>query len=118
MPAIASTPLPRKITPTSRPVSVFASPAAQLYTHIHPVLLLSLFYLAFPALVLDPVSALQRALFPLSILQLFYITLCLPTSARRAGLLTILHKADPKPRPTKRPSPPRYSALGARITVC
>lgn len=112
-----STPLSRKITPTSQPISVLATPAARLYTHIHPVLLLSLFCLAFPALVADPVSALQRALFPLSILQLFYTILCLPTSARRSGLFPNLHKAASKPRPTKRPSAPKISALGARIIV-
>lgn len=118
MPAITSTPPPRKITPTSRPVSVLAHPAAQLYSHIHPVLLLSLFYLAFPALVADPVSSLQSALLPLSALQLFYTALCLPTSARRSSLLTALRNADSKPRPTKRPSSPKNSTLGGRITVC
>ncbi|KAI4191987.1 MAG: hypothetical protein LQ348_003316, partial [Seirophora lacunosa] len=48
--------------------------------HIHPALVLSLFYLSFSALVADPVSTLIRLCFPIAALQGLYSVLCLPTA--------------------------------------
>ncbi|KAI4122166.1 MAG: hypothetical protein LQ338_005974 [Usnochroma carphineum] len=68
----------RKFTPTSTPIPLLPTSTAHLYHHIHPILVLSLGYLSFPALVADPVSTLFRLLFPVAALQAVYCVLCLP----------------------------------------
>jgi phosphatidylinositol glycan class F len=70
---------------TSKPKPSAASPieplkndAARIYTHIHPVVVLSLYAYQFPAIVADPVSALLALLAPLAVLQIAYVAVCLP----------------------------------------
>ena len=72
---------PRKLIPISQPISLLPTPEANVYSHIHPVLLLSLYYLRFPSLVASPVPTLLSDLVPLSILQITYTVLCLPPTA-------------------------------------
>lgn len=107
---------PRKLVPTSQPISVLPTDIACIYTHIHPVLILTIYYACFPYLVADPVSVLSKALAPLAHLQITYCVVCLP---QFSGSST----PPPKP-PTTRKSvqfanvkskPP---SLGSRITVC
>lgn len=68
----------RKLVPISQPISVLSTDVARIYTHIHPILILSLYYLCFPSLVADPVSTLKQALAPLAHLQITYCVVCLP----------------------------------------
>ncbi|KAL9011489.1 MAG: hypothetical protein Q9173_003670 [Seirophora scorigena] len=75
-----SSPPSRKFTPTSKPIPLLPTQTARLYQHIHPALVLSLFYLSFSALVADPVSNLIRLCFPIAALQGLYSVLCLPTA--------------------------------------
>ncbi|KAI4194493.1 MAG: hypothetical protein LQ350_007744 [Teloschistes chrysophthalmus] len=92
----------RKFTPTSTPISLLPTQNARLYQHIHPTLLLSVFYLRFSAIVADPVSELFKLTFVLMGLQMLYVVLCLPTA--KAGVLPKTGTYGPrKPKPgTKR----------------
>lgn len=51
---------------------------ARLYTHVHPILVLSVYAFKFPALVADPVSTLLSTLAPLAVLQIAFVAICLP----------------------------------------
>lgn len=88
----------RKFTPTSTPISLLPTQNARLYHHIHPTLLLSIFYLRFSAIVADPVSELFQLTFVLVALQMLYVVLCLPTA--KAGVLPKTGTYGPrKPKP-------------------
>ncbi|KAI4218650.1 MAG: hypothetical protein L6R36_008831 [Xanthoria steineri] len=81
--------------PTSTPITLLPTPTARLYHHIHPILLLSLFYLSFPSLTANPVSTLCKLLLPITSLQILYCVLCLPIA--KAGVLRVKPKPKPKP---------------------
>ena len=68
----------RTITPTSQPISLLPSSAARTYSHVHPVLLSTYYYLRFSSLVADPVPTLTTDLLPICLLQLSYAVICLP----------------------------------------
>ena len=72
---------PRRIVPVSKQIALLPSDSAQLYTHIHPVLVLGSLFFLFPSLVDDPVGTLLWALVPLSALQATYCVICLPPSS-------------------------------------
>ena len=72
----------RKLVPISQPIPCLRTPIAQTYNHVHPVLLLSLYYLRFPSLVANPVPTLLSSLIPLAALQLTYAVICLPPSSK------------------------------------
>jgi phosphatidylinositol glycan class F len=63
---------------TSAPIEPLKNDTARLYTHIHPILVLSLYALKFPALVADPTSTLLSTLAPLAVLQIAFVAVCLP----------------------------------------
>lgn len=112
-------PLPpsRKLVPTSQPINTLPTDVARLYTTIHPLLLLSLYYFAFPSLVSDPVLTLQNAVLPLSVLQLAYVVTCLPTSGSSPDIPPIPSKAA-KSGQRKRPSPAKQNVgLGGKVVV-
>jgi phosphatidylinositol glycan class F len=67
-----------KVRAPAVPIETLHTDAAKLYTHIHPVLVLSLYALRFNAIVADPVPALLRTLVPLAALQIAYVAICLP----------------------------------------
>ncbi|KAL2037426.1 hypothetical protein N7G274_009911 [Stereocaulon virgatum] len=71
---------PRKLVPISQSISVLPTDTARIYNYIHPVLILSLYYLCFPSLVADPVSTLKKSIAPLAHLQIIYCVVCLPPS--------------------------------------
>ncbi|KAL8910253.1 MAG: hypothetical protein Q9171_004454 [Xanthocarpia ochracea] len=91
-----ATPPSRTWIPTSTPISLLPTPTARLYHHIHPILILSLFYLSFPSLVANPVSTLSKLLFPVAGSQMLYCVLSLPIA--KAG---VLPKIIPGTRKTK-----------------
>lgn len=76
-------------TSNSKPIETLNTDIARIYTHIHPILVLSVFALQFNGIVADPVSSLFNALIPLSALQVLYAILCLPaagsSSSRSSG---------------------------------
>lgn len=88
----ASTPLPRaqhtmstftqesnkKAKIPSTAIDILNNDTAKLYTHIHPIIVLSLYAFKFPSIVKDPVPALTNTLIWLGILQIAYAAICLP----------------------------------------
>ncbi|RDW62832.1 hypothetical protein BP5796_11134 [Coleophoma crateriformis] len=64
----------------SLPVELLPSEVARIFTHIHPVLLLSAYYARFHSLVADPVHTLLSGILPLAITQILYAVLCLPAT--------------------------------------
>lgn len=116
---MTTAPLPpsRKLVPTSQTINTLPTDVARFYSTIHPLLLLSLYYFAFPFLVSDPVLTLQNSLPPLSILQLGYVVTCLPTSGG-SPFVPAAPSKTPKSGPRKRPSPPRQNVgLGGKVVV-
>ncbi|KAF2873776.1 glycosylphosphatidylinositol anchor biosynthesis protein 11 [Massariosphaeria phaeospora] len=70
--------LAAKPRPPATAIDILNNDTARLYTHIHPILVLSLYAFQFRSIVADPVPALTSTLIPLSILQVAYVALCLP----------------------------------------
>ncbi|KAF2111564.1 GPI biosynthesis protein Pig-F [Lophiotrema nucula] len=60
------------------PIETSHNDAAKTFTHIHPILVLSLYAYKFPSIVADPVNALMESLVWLGILQIAYVAVCLP----------------------------------------
>ena len=60
------------------PIEPLKNDVAQIYTHFHPVIVLSLYAYQFKAIVADPVPALLNILAPLAVLQIAYVAICLP----------------------------------------
>lgn len=81
-------------TPTL-PVELLSNDTARLYTHLHPVLVLSLYAFQFQSIVADPVPALIRTLIPLSVLQVAYVAICLPPTGGTASTPIVNDKRKP-----------------------
>ncbi|RYO36498.1 hypothetical protein AA0111_g2814 [Alternaria arborescens] len=60
------------------PIEPLKNDLARTYTHIHPLLVLSVYGLKFNALVADPVSTLFSTLPYLAVLQIAFVAVCLP----------------------------------------
>ncbi|KAL1615121.1 Glycosylphosphatidylinositol (GPI) anchor assembly protein [Diplodia seriata] len=65
---------------SSKPIETLNTDIARIYTHIHPILVVSIFAVQFNGIVADPVPSLFNALVPLSVLQVVYAILCLPAA--------------------------------------
>ena len=109
----------RKLLPISQPISVLPTNVARIYTHIHPILILSLYYLSFPSLVADPVSTLKQALAPLAHLQITYCVVCLPPS-KGSSTPPSTSSATPKKKKVTfaKPIAKPPASLKSRIIVC
>ena len=73
-----------KAFPVPGPIELLHTNGARTFTHIHPILLLTAYYLQFSALVANPVSGLLASLLPLAIIQTCYIVTCLPSASGSA----------------------------------
>jgi phosphatidylinositol glycan class F len=69
---------PQEEKPPAAPVEVVDTDFSRIYTHIHPILVLSLYTFSFPAIVADPIQGLTYALPWLLVLQIAYAAICLP----------------------------------------
>ena len=69
---------PDQASVKSQPVELLPTDLARIFTNVHPVLLLSAYYLRFPALVANPITTLLQSLPILAVLQIAYATCCLP----------------------------------------
>jgi phosphatidylinositol glycan class F len=67
------------------PIEPLNTDAARIYTHIHPILVLSLYAYKFRDLVADPVPALFSTLLPLAVLQIAFVAICLPPTSGTGG---------------------------------
>lgn len=68
----------------SVPIELLPTETARILTNVHPALLLSAYYLRFPALVADPVATLLQSVIPLALCQTVYAVLCLPPAGSGA----------------------------------
>ncbi|KIW03874.1 uncharacterized protein PV09_05170 [Verruconis gallopava] len=80
----ASTPLRQQTKLQYSPVSLLDTDVARLYAHIHPITLLSIYFLSFKLIVADPISALSSLLLPLATLQAAYVVVCFPPTGSHA----------------------------------
>jgi hypothetical protein len=71
---------------SSMSIEILPNDIARVVTHLQPIIYLSSFYLRFPALVADPVSALLVSLIPLALCQAVYCIVCLPAAGAAAKL--------------------------------
>ena len=86
--------------PRYLPTNVIDNDAARLYNHIHPLVIVSSYLLQFRPIVANPVSSLAALLFPLNVLQVVYVVLCLqptrsatnPPHARAGGSKAVRKK--------------------------
>lgn len=63
------------------PIEPLNTDIARIYTHVHPILVLSLYAYKFNDLVADPASVLLGTLLPLAVLQIGYVAVCLPPTS-------------------------------------
>lgn len=68
----------------SSPIELLPTDLARIISQVHPALLLSAYYLRFPAFVADPVPTLLNSLLPLAVIQIAYAVLCLPAIGSNA----------------------------------
>lgn len=76
MAATAVTPKATK----SHPIESWDDGLSPIYTHLHPLLLLGLFYYQFPSLVDKPLDTLPQTAAAVAALQLLYLCICIPGS--------------------------------------
>ena len=98
------------------PVNILSNDTSRFYTHLHPVLVLSLYAYQFQSIVADPVPALTSTLIPLSVLQIAYVAICLPPTGGSAGAAPQTDKR--KPGEKKKPLPGKFeSGVNGKIIV-
>lgn len=98
---------------TAAPIEPLKNDAARLYTHIHPVVILSLYAYQFMAIVADPVPALLSILAPLAVLQVAHVAICLPPTGETPKV------KKSKPGEKKRHTPGKLeSGVNGTIVVC
>ncbi|KAI4844064.1 hypothetical protein E4T45_08310 [Aureobasidium sp. EXF-8846] len=86
----------------SHPIESWDDGLSPVYTHLHPLLLLGLFYYQFPALVEKPVETLPQLAMGVAALQLLYLCICIPGSnhaqlpqrGKKKGKVTPNHQGD------------------------
>lgn len=98
------------------PLSILDTDTARLYSHIHPVVVISGYLVQFRAIVANPVSTLTALLFPLIILQILYAVLCLPPTGTSTTPAT--PKAGASKGGRKKAAKKDDITLSQRIVVC
>lgn len=111
---------PRTLIPISQPISVLPTDIARLYTHLHPIVILTVYYFCFPYLVADPVSVLSKALAPLAHLQITYCVVCLPQSSGSSTPPPTSSKGSISRKRVQfaQSAKSKPTTVGSRITVC
>lgn len=105
-----------KPRPPATPIDILNNDTARVYTHIHPVLVLSLYSYKFNSIVADPVAALTSTLLPLSILQIAYVAICLPPTGGSGAAAAQTEKR--KPGEKKKAAPGKLeSGVNSKIIV-
>lgn len=106
--------------PKPQPVDLLNTTIAQAYTHVHPILVLGIFYHSFSATVQDPVESLAYLLLPLAALQAVYVTLCVPASSETRGPSSTSTPASSKGQQSQRKKQKPMSAaatIASRLVV-
>ncbi|KAI9734656.1 MAG: Glycosylphosphatidylinositol (GPI) anchor assembly protein [Cirrosporium novae-zelandiae] len=76
--AAVKPPVLRTITPTTAPISLQPTTIAHIYSPIHTLLVLGLYFLRFNGLVSDPISTIVQNSIGLAVLQGLYCAICVP----------------------------------------
>ncbi|KAF2011447.1 GPI-anchor biosynthesis protein-like protein [Aaosphaeria arxii CBS 175.79] len=97
----------------SAPIDILNTDLAKLYTHIHPVLLLSVYAFKFNSIVENPVTALSETLVAVGILQVVFSAICLPPTGGSATPLG--DKRKPGEKKKGAPSPVASAVNGTVI---
>jgi phosphatidylinositol glycan class F len=95
------------------PIEPLKNDVARLYTHVHPVVVLSMYAYKFKDIVADPVPALLGLLAPLAVLQIAYVAVCLPPT----GETPKVKKSKPGEK-KKQASGVLETGVTAKIVVC
>lgn len=104
---MASSPLTGPVDKSAPPVNILLSPIARVYSFVHPVLLLGLCGLRFQALVANPAQELLADLPWLVLLQMTYVTVCLPPAGSTdTGPLSAADSEEKKKSAPRSPSGP------------
>lgn len=101
----STTKAPLAVQP-NKPIEILPSPSSQLFSNLHPILLLGTLLFNFKTLVNDPVNTLLGLAPTIALLQAFYCILCLPPPGSQA-------KGSAKKKGAK-----ASSDLAGRIVVC
>src|ERR1700761_606297 len=80
----------------AQPIAILQSDQASLYSHVHPLFVVSSFILRFKSIIEDPISSLTSLLLPLSIAQVLYAVSCLPPVGHPAAASNGKGSADRK----------------------
>lgn len=101
-----------KLNAISHPIEPLDDTLASIYTHIHPLVILGVFYYQFDALVENPVVTLPKTAVAVAVLQVLHLCLCLPSSNHSS-----LHakKHGQKKKATGSSSVP---GIGFKLVVC
>ena len=101
------------------PIESLNTDAARIYTHIHPILVLSLYAYKFQDLVADPVPALLSTLLPLAVLQIAFVAVCLPPTSGTSTSTGALNIKKLKGGEKKKAAPSKAErGINGSIVVC
>jgi phosphatidylinositol glycan class F len=103
---------PSKLKSLALPVEPLTNDTAKVYTHIHPIILLSLYAYQFPSIVADPVPALTNTLIWTGALQVLYAVICLPPTTGGSA------SADKKKQGDKKKAARAEGGINGKILVC
>lgn len=92
---------PPKARIAASTIDILNNDTAHIYSHIHPILVLSLYAFQFKSIVADPVPALLNTLIPLSILQIAYVSICLPATGASSAPPVVKPGVKKKPSASK-----------------
>lgn len=93
------------------PIEPLNTDLARIYTHIHPVIVLSLYAYKFNDLVADPAPVLLGTLLPLAVLQIAYVAACLPPTSGTSS--------TPQLKKQKKAAPSKLEkGINGTIVVC
>ncbi|KAI2605795.1 GPI biosynthesis protein family Pig-F-domain-containing protein [Hypoxylon fragiforme] len=95
----------------TQPIRTVASLQAQIFRHVHPVLLISFCLISFDALVADPVSTMLNSLPVVVAIQAAYAIVCLPAVGSQVA------KPAKKLRPGEKRKPGLEAHTGPNIAV-
>ena len=96
--------------PAGKAVDILQTSAAQLFTHLHPILLFAVVPISFGSLVADPVSTLLGLAPTTLVVQALYCTLCLPH---------VNQTTPSKPKPGQKTKPIKAEqGIWAKLVVC
>ncbi|KAF4637759.1 hypothetical protein G7Y89_g331 [Cudoniella acicularis] len=112
-PASQSAPAPAE--KPSLPVELLPTDIARIFSQAHPALLLSAYYLRFPAFVADPVPTLLSSLLPLAIIQIAYTIICVPAVGTSTKPVKKAKPGSPKKATTESASANAFTVFYALL---